>query len=262
MTNPFEAWGIDHLSASSLNSYLSEPALWLLRYIHKFDSKSPAMFRGTAIEKALVDALRDNAGVESAVGVAEFLFDAECERANFPLGQPEVVKERELLRPMVESGYVGLIPLAEKGMEFQKRIELDLGVGVPLIGYIDILGSKVYELKTTTRMPSDISTVKRAHLRQAAGYAVHEGKDAEVAYITPPVKSGAHQGFKTFKVPTPELYVAEMKRAALSLKRILEAAIIDELPNRESLQEMIVPDFDRFYWDDESKAEAVKVWAA
>lgn len=260
--NAFDAWGIKHLSASSLNAYISEPAIWVLKYVYGFKSDNAAMFRGSAVEKALCDSLRQNTGVEDCVSVAEFLFDSECERVKFPLGHPDVEKERSAIRPMIESGYAGLIPLAEEGMEFQKKIEIDLGVGVPLIGYIDILGSKVLELKTTLRMPSDKDQVKHSHWRQGSIYAVHEGKPAEIVYISPPVKSGAHKGFKMFPVENPEQYVNELRRAAVSLKRVLAAALTEDQPDRNTLQEFIVPDFDRFFWDEEAKAKALEVWAA
>lgn len=251
----FKKWGIEHLSASSLNAYLAEPAIWVMRYVYKIKSESAAMFRGTAVEKALCDSLRQNAGVEACIHTAEFLFDSECERARFPLGHPDIVKERSAIRPMIESGYVGLIPLAEDGMEFQKRIEIDLGVGIPLIGYADIVGSKIYELKTTLRMPTDEKSLKRAHLRQAAIYSVHEGKPAELCYISPPVKSGAHQGFKLFPVKETRGYMEELKRTARSLRAVLTMA-----SSKKELTEILVPDYDRFQWDDESIAHAKRIW--
>lgn len=255
MENAFQKWGISHLSASSLNAYIAEPAMWVMRYVYKVKSESAAMFRGTAIEKALCDSLRQNAGVEACIHTAEFLFDSECERAKFPLGHPDVVKERSAIRPMIESGYVGLIPLAEEGMQFQKRVEIDIGAGVPLIGYADIVGSKIYELKTILRMPSDAGSLKRAHLRQAAIYSVHEGKPAELCYIAPPVKSGAHQGFKLFPVENPEQYLADLRRAALSLGRVL-----DLTGNVQELTEIVFPDYDRFQWDAESVKQAREIW--
>lgn len=252
----FKKFGIEHLSASALNAYQSEPAMWVLNYIYGFKSKSPAMLRGLAGEKALCDSMRQNAGVEACVHTAEFLFDADCEAAKFPLGHEDVVKERSAIRPLCESGYVGLIPLAEEGMEFQKRIDVDLGPDLPpLVGYIDIIGRhKLYELKTTLRMPSE---PKRAHMRQAAIYAVHEEKVAEIVYIAPPVKSGNHHGFKVFPVTDPLGLMYEVKRIAVSMRRVLSAADGD----RRALTEIVTPDFDKFHWSDpEMKKHAEEIW--
>lgn len=251
----FKKFGIEHLSASALNAYQSEPAMWVMNYIYGIKSKSPAMLRGLAVEKALCDSMRQNAGVEACVHTAEFLFDADCEAAKFPLGHEDVVKERSAIRPLCESGYIGLIPLAEEGMDFQKRIDVDLGPDLPpLIGYIDIIGLSVYELKTTLRMPSE---PKRAHLRQAAIYAIYEGTSAEVVYIAPAVKSGAHQGFRRFLVQEPESMFDEVVRIAVSMRRVLSAADGD----RKALTEIITPDYDKFHWSDpEMKKHAEEIW--
>ena len=33
--NPFEAYDIEHFSASSINTYIQEPAMWVFRYLYK-----------------------------------------------------------------------------------------------------------------------------------------------------------------------------------------------------------------------------------
>ena len=54
MTDIFEHYGLSHLSASQINLYTSEPALWVLRYLfgHK-DPLSPAAARGISTEKGI-----------------------------------------------------------------------------------------------------------------------------------------------------------------------------------------------------------------
>ena len=52
--NPFETHGIKHLSASSLNTWAAEPALWVLQKLA--GKQTPAGFaahRGTAAETGI-----------------------------------------------------------------------------------------------------------------------------------------------------------------------------------------------------------------
>ena len=50
----FKAWKIKHLSPSSINTFISDPALWTVRYLldHRTES-SPAMFRGTTVDNSV-----------------------------------------------------------------------------------------------------------------------------------------------------------------------------------------------------------------
>jgi len=52
--NPFEEFGIEHLSASSINLFIQNIPLFIVRYCAKHKSPTnPAMLRGTVIDHAI-----------------------------------------------------------------------------------------------------------------------------------------------------------------------------------------------------------------
>ena len=52
--NPFEQFDIEHLSASSINLFIQNPPLFIVRYLAKHKSPTnPAMLRGTVIDHAI-----------------------------------------------------------------------------------------------------------------------------------------------------------------------------------------------------------------
>ena len=73
--NGFEMHGIDHLSNSSISLWESNPAQWVMNYLLKETRPaSAAMWRGIAVEDAVVDVLNGN-DVEQAIQDAEKAFD-------------------------------------------------------------------------------------------------------------------------------------------------------------------------------------------
>ena len=51
--NPFEAHGIQHLSASAINQFITNPASWILKVSGHRGMPNPAMWRGTVIDDTL-----------------------------------------------------------------------------------------------------------------------------------------------------------------------------------------------------------------
>ena len=52
--DPFADHGIDHLSPSSINAYISDPCIWIMRYLYGFrNGGGPAMWRGTCVDHAV-----------------------------------------------------------------------------------------------------------------------------------------------------------------------------------------------------------------
>ena len=75
--DPFATHGIGHLSASSLNTYASQPAAWAMSYLLK--RRLPvgaAAHRGTAIEAGVSAGLFDPAKpVEDCIAIALAEYD-------------------------------------------------------------------------------------------------------------------------------------------------------------------------------------------
>ena len=70
----FEKHGIKHLSPSSINLFIAEPSLWVLRYLFKDKIPSisnPAMTRGSLVDEALGKGLIDKVAEE------DLIFDAK-----------------------------------------------------------------------------------------------------------------------------------------------------------------------------------------
>ena len=54
MNDVFKHYGIEHLSPSSINTYIKSPARWIIRYLYKKQLPgSPAMWRGNVVDKAV-----------------------------------------------------------------------------------------------------------------------------------------------------------------------------------------------------------------
>ena len=245
----WKRWGIDRLSSSSVTLFISDRAQWYLKYIKKIKTDGPARWRGNAVENALFGACLNGLGVEECVGLGLRMFDEEAKIAGVSLGQEEIIKERELIRPMVEAGFVELVPIScTEDLSYQGVVKMDLGLGVPVLGYIDLESSvKVRDLKTTNRMPSDESMVKHSYWRQAALYSYDRKKPVSLCYIGKPTKNGSHQGWKEFELSPSRVdgLVQEFVVHAESLKKTLALC-----KSPEELAELISPNFDNYGWDE------------
>lgn len=253
--NAFERHGITHLSASSVNLFIAQPALWCASYLMKRRTAvGPAAHRGTAIE----------AGVEAG------LFDpampvADCQKvalAKFHSltrlsADPRIEKEREAIAPSVavalaELRQYGLPTLPEDGTR-QHKLVIDLpGVAVPVWGFLDFFWPEhgiIGDLKTTARIPSEISD---AHCRQGALYTRH-GSNLEVRMIYVSAKKVA-----AYIVPDIGLHLATFTRAAQAIERFLSLS-----EDAEKLTRCFEPDLSSFYWGDASaRLVAQQIWGS
>lgn len=178
--NVFERHGITHLSPSSLRTYREEPALWVLKYLHRVkDEVGPGAWRGTAVEAGLNHYL---------LGQPEFATKAmhvAFEEKAAGVADDKIHKEREALPMFLAQAREALKdkpPLTPKDQ--QHKISIDLpGIEVPLIGYVDYLWpDHGVDLKTTMRMPSEPSA---AHVEQMACYMRATGRPFHLCYVTP-----------------------------------------------------------------------------
>lgn len=225
--NPFARFGIDHLSASSLNTWNSSPAIWALRYALKVrdDTGSAAMWRGSAVESGLHAWLR-GASMENAQLVASETFEANAQG----LADDETDTQRRLAAPMLKAAANALEGnVLHPLVATQLRTELWLDdVPVPIVGYVDFVfeDGSLLELKTTTRCPS---TPRHDHARQLSGYMkARECATAELLYVT-------DKKHARYPIEDADRLVADMRRDALSLMRCLRrfetgADLLDALP--------------------------------
>ena len=250
--NAFEKHGIGHLSASSINLFIAQPALWACSYLMKMRTPvGPAAHRGTAIECGVEAGLFDPAMPVAECGKLAMEKFHSLTRLS---ADGRIEKERATIEPSVE---VALAELRQYGVPDkpadgrQHKIELHIeGVAVPVIGYLDFKWSAhgiIGDLKTTARIPSEISD---AHARQGAIYT-HSGSNMQTRMIYVSSKKVA-----VYAVEDAAVRLAEFIRAAQSIERLL--SLTDD---SEKLTRCFAPDMSSFYWGDSSaRAIAHKIW--
>lgn len=177
MNNSFTRFGIEHLSASSLNLWRGAPGIWGLRYLAKIkDAGNAAMWRGTAVENGFAALLRTK-DLNEARDLAHRNFDMNSQGEL----SDEITAERELIAPMIGECLRWKPP--SDLMATQLRIEHWLeDVPVPIIGYLDLGFDGIdIDLKTTKACPS---APRADHVRQVALYRAARGRAGGLLYVT------------------------------------------------------------------------------
>lgn len=234
--NGFQRHGIAHLSASSINTFAAEPAIWIMeRLLKKRGPVGCSAHRGTAGEAGIVHGLLNP---KAEVAECQAIALAEYDRLTALSGDPKRIKEREALPGIVATG---LAELRQYGVpdEVQKRIEVTLpDVPVPFLGFADIGWSAhgvTLDIKTQLRLNSEIST---AHARQVALYIHGTNREARVSYITP-AKIGV------YRLDNAADHIAALTNIAQRMERFLSIS-----SDPAELAAIVVPDIESFYYAD------------
>jgi hypothetical protein len=244
MTNSFTRYGIDHLSASSLNLWATEPAVWAMeRLLGHRSPPSALMARGRAVEHGVHAGLLDPAqSIDACAAQAVKAFDRDM--ALVPDDRRD--SEREAI-----PGYVacGLAELRQYGIPtaYQDRVELRLDdVPVPIIGFIDWRFDDhglIVDLKTSERLPSAISL---SHARQGAIYArAHGNYGMRFAYVKPAAGKKDGRAVVVYELERIDIerQLVALRQIALRLGRFLALS-----SDPAELCGLIVPDYERFHW--------------
>lgn len=172
----FTKFGIDHLSASSINLWTNAPDVWVAKYLlGKGTPFGPAPLRGQAVEAAVVSALMGESE-EASMAKAYAMFDRR-----WFIGTEESTRERDLIKPMFDIAVSELrhlgAPEFESGVD-QEKITINANFGewsISIWGFLDLVYPRhglVVDLKTTTRIPSVMAPdhqVQRAIYHRAKG---------------------------------------------------------------------------------------------
>jgi hypothetical protein len=244
--NAFAQHGIEHLSASSLNLWAAQPALWIMeRLLGRRTLPGITAARGKAVEHGVHLGLSN-----SRLTIEECVEGAEREfiRQTALSADPRREDERKKLAGWVRGA---LAELRQYGTPdgYQEKIEIRLDdVAVPLVGYIDWRFSGhglIVDLKTTERFPSKIGD---AHGRQGAVYAsAHGNFGMRFAYAKPaPGKTDPRQ-VTVYEMSGDDIrrHLSALRAIALSLGRFLAVST-----DARELAGLIVPDFDSFWWSE------------
>lgn len=255
--NPFERHRISHLSASSLNSWINAPSLWVLEKLLGFrGNMGAAAHRGTAAEIGVSAGLFDHAlSAEDCAALALPAFD----RLTALSGDPKRDAERAVIPGIIRQGLalrehgVPIMPNAETrfGSEKQHKVEIRLeGVSVPIIGYLDWLyPDEILDLKTTLRVPSSMS---ETHLRQAAVYkTAHFDRRVRFFYA-----SDKRAEKHTLTRDQYDIAMRELIGAAQRLERFLSVS-----DDPHELAAIVPHSSESFYFNDPAtKAKAVEIY--
>jgi hypothetical protein len=207
MQNSFQRFGIEHLSASSLNLWHASPGIFALRYLAKIkDDGNSAMWRGSAVENGLAVLLHGQP-LDSAIEHAHQAFDLNAQ------GVIDDDGERELIAPMLEQCSKWKAP--SDLLSTQLKIEHWFDpVPIPVIGYLDFSFENIdIDLKTTKACPS---TPRSDHVRQVSIYRAARNKAGGLLYVT-------NKRHAYFDVPDDAMNEAlsELHADALSLNNFL-----------------------------------------
>jgi hypothetical protein len=248
MKNPFEVYGIQHLSSSSCNLFTNSIAMFVLEKCMKKRSQvGAAAYRGTAVEAGVVEGLLNGTSDEECAALAK----AEFEKLTALSGDSRREKEAGAIGDMVKMGLAELRPYG-KPTSTQGKIEYHVeGLMVPMIGFYDLEWANhgiLTDLKTTHALPSKIST---SHARQVALYCAARGTglDARLTYVTS--KKSA-----TYHLENVDQHVQALGRIALTIQRFLSLS-----DDANELAKLVVPEVDSFYFADPmARKAAFDVW--
>lgn len=242
--NGFDRHGIDHLSASSLNLWASEPAVWALERLLGLRSPPSAMMvRGKAVEDGVHLGLIDSArSLDACVAEAQASFDRQMAL----IADDRRESERANLAGYVEHG-LGELRQYGTPSGYQDRVEIRLDdVPVPVMGYIDWRFDQhglIVDLKTSERLPAAISL---SHARQGAIYArAHGNYGMRFAYVKPVAAKKDGRAVSVYELERAEVdrQLAALRQIALRLERFLNLT-----SDAHELCGLIVPDYERFHW--------------
>ena len=255
--NIFRHYSIEHLSASSLNLYASEPALWILERLLGFKHGSSAvMARGKATEAGVHMALlQPHLSIDACITHAEREFDREMALITDPNREDERKNIAGYVRYASEELRKYGVPTA-----YQDKISITLeGIPVPVIGFIDWRFDQhglIVDLKTSERLPGSISS---PHGRQGAIYAhAHGNYGMRFCYAkpTPGKKDGKAVAVYEMSGDDRERHLNGLKQIAMRLQRFLSLS-----RDPKELAGIVCPNYESFYWSNaQTRADGEKVF--
>jgi len=247
----FAAFGIKHLSPSTLNGFAAQPAMFVMqKVLGRTQPVGAAAHRGTCVEEGIVHGLMNRkSSLRDCCEIAISKFQTLTALSS----DPRIDKEAGAIILMIEEGLKALLPMGGLiSTQGEVRIEVP-GLEVPLFGYYDMLfeSGALVDLKTTHALPSKISV---PHARQVALYSkgVSAGDkpiDPMIAYVTP--KKSA-----TYRLENADEHFNALVKIALTVQKLVN--ISDDPMEIASL---VTPDVDSFYWNDPlARQAAFEVW--
>lgn len=244
--NPFARHGIKHLSPSSLALYRQEPAFWCGRYLMGWkDEGGPKMWVGNAVETGLHAFLHGLPADECRVRAMDaFEINAQgVQDEAHDTARAEIV-------PMLEQAMAVLSKDAGSKPLYQVPVKHFVeGLEVPIVGYLDwSFPDGILDLKTTRALPSK---PKADHAAQVAFYCKARSVDSgSLLYVT--TKKGALYNLSPEDIETGYRSLIVAARAVQNL--------LKHSPTKQDAMRTFAPDFESFYWSEQTVKQAIDFW--
>ena len=244
--NPFKVHGINYLSPSSINTYITDTPMWVARYLFGYKSPSGASaVRGIATEFALANKYEKKAKAFD-FNLLDVKFMSLCAESGVDLGDVKTEKEKKLLK--------GFGTVIDENFDYdnleayQEKVEVQIDdMPIPIMGYIDFrFSDKIVDLKTTTRMPSKPTEAQK---RQMAFYSMAYPKNSVDLFFATPKE------YKKFTLDNLALHKAQLVKVALGIQKFL--SISDD---KNELASLVYPNLDSWMWSS-MKDEAREIWS-
>ena len=242
--NPFDQFDIEHLSASSINLFMQDIPLFIVRYLAKHKSPTnPAMLRGTVIDHAI--------GNKTSVAEAQKEFMAlmnyEKKQGNV-FDQEKAETEYNNIEKYLDVGLPFYKDLG-KPVSYQEKVILQFeDLPIDIIGYIDLeYKDCIRDIKTTAKTPKLTPQVSR----QLAIYSTALDKPAYADYL---YVAKTKQEVVTFEVEDVDARINEVYRVALAMMNLLQNNDINDLVN------MTYPNMTTFMWSESDIKFAKELW--
>lgn len=242
----FEKWGIDHLSHSSVEKFLKEPAMWVLKYIYNVDqAPSVKTAAGRVIEKYVALGLQDHdedpneLGMSAQDELVSELPDAEMDKRTLavPLIVPKLIEHYRPFGPLVS---------------FQRKFTVVVPeLSVPFIGFYDFEfpDSVFKDLKTTGTKKNNLEW---GHRRQASLQAMGVF-GAEVSFTYAVLTKEPY--IMEHKLIDPDAGMAEVIQIGRRIERLLSVC---DSPKDFTL--LTVPDPEFYQWDRRTTQARIQHW--
>jgi len=230
--NPFEKYGIDHLSYSQASMFSAQPLAWAVKYLWGIrDDGNPATWRGRAVEKGL-DVYLFSGDIRNGLMAAV----QEYENLAQGLADDKALSERDNV-PEIYKQAINALQGRGTPVHRQRRLEIKLpGLAVPILAFTDYeYEDHGLDLKTTLRMPSSPSA---NHIAQMALYSYATDKQFSLVYCTPK-KHAIYPVTQEMAIPA----FKRLHRTFLSMQKVLEIC-----QSREQVAHIFAADFESFYW--------------
>ena len=249
MTDVFAKHNIEHLSASTINSWIQQPALCLLKLGGFSDGEAGASaWRGSSVDRAVTKAaFNPDMKVDDLINLAHKVFDDSHTKSINTHDAEKVAKERKAIVDYVKQGAQFYRGLGEQPESEQGKVVVRIGdIQTPFVGYYDLLyKDKVRDTKTVGRQ---VSQLAQTASRQASIYALGTGCEPWIDYVTT-------KEVRAYRVERVDYWLRQVELASKSLERVLSHS--DDIV--ECCQ-LVYPDLDHWMWSDTMKRIAKDIW--